>query len=49
MRPLLKLIDTRSVAFDHVTSWLNDLRANADENVAIICESSNCTRMLSVS
>ena len=28
-------------AFEHVTSWLNDLRAHADANVAIIRES-NC-------
>ena len=26
------------VAFEHVTSWLQDLRAHADENVAIIRE-----------
>jgi hypothetical protein len=24
------------VAFEHVTSWLKDLRAHADENVSII-------------
>jgi hypothetical protein len=26
-----------SLAFEHVTSWLRDLKAHADENVSIIC------------
>jgi hypothetical protein len=25
-----------TIAFDHVTSWLDDLRSHADDNVAII-------------
>jgi len=29
-------------AFEHVTSWLKDLRAHADENVSIIRKSQLC-------
>jgi len=29
-------LETDDIAFEHVTSWLDDLRAHADENVSII-------------
>jgi hypothetical protein len=36
---LFEWLETDELAFEHVKSWLDDLRAHADENVSIICKS----------
>jgi hypothetical protein len=36
---LERIRDTDGLAFEHVTSWLDDLKAHADENVSIIRKS----------
>jgi hypothetical protein len=36
---LFERLETDEPAFEHVKSWLDDLRAHADENVSIIRKS----------
>jgi hypothetical protein len=36
---LVHVVSGLRAAFEHVTSWLKDLRAHADENVSIIRKS----------